>query len=162
VVEAGVAAIPAGSQYAKVINDVLRWSKENPNDWKKTWQLLEDKYDRDDACPDGALQPFNIDASLNGAYVAMGLLYGKKDFEKTMEVAMRGGQDSDCNPASAAGILGTMIGYKAIPAKWTDPLYQLFIQHFGRQDYRTGEAGDPVGRRQDRCGCAGDPGRQAS
>lgn len=135
VVQAGVAAIPAGSIYAQVINDVLRWSKENPSDWKKTWQLLEDKWDRDDACPEGALRPFNIDASLNGAYVAMGLLYGDKNFEKTMEIAMRGGQDSDCNPASAGGILGTMIGYKAIPAKWTDPLPTIADKKFSYTNY---------------------------
>jgi hypothetical protein len=135
VVEAGVAAIPAGSIYAQVIGDVLRWSKENPSDWKETWQLLEDKWDRNDACPEGALRPFNIDASLNGAYVAMGLLYGGKDFEKTMDIAMRGGQDSDCNPASAAGILGTMIGFKAIPAKWTDPLAAMADKKFSYTNY---------------------------
>lgn len=135
VVEAGVAAIPAGSTYAHVINDVLGWSKENPANWKKTWQLLEDKWDRDDACPEGALKPFNIDASLNGAYVAMGLLYGDKDFEKTMDIAMRGGQDSDCNPASAGGILGTMIGYKAIPAKWTAPLPAIADKKFSYTNY---------------------------
>jgi len=32
-----------------------------------------------------------------------------------MDVATRCGQDSDCNPASAAGILGVMYGYEAIP-----------------------------------------------
>ena len=135
VVEAGVSAIPADSTYARVINDVLRWSKENPSDWKKTWQLLEDKWDRDDACPEGALKPFNIDAALNGAYVAIGLLYGGKDFEKTMDIAMRGGQDSDCNPASAAGILGTMIGYRAIPAKWTAPLPAIADRKFSFTNY---------------------------
>lgn len=135
VVEAGVAAIPAGSRYAKVINDVLRWSKENPGDWKKTWQLLEDKWDREDACPDGAMLPFNIDASLNGAYIAIGLLYGNRDFEKTMDIAMRGGQDGDCNPSSAAGILGAMIGFKAIPAKWTAPLPAMADKKFSYTNY---------------------------
>ena len=135
VVEAGLAAIPAGSLYAQLINDVLHWSKENPADWKKVWQLLEDKWDGDDACPDGALKPFNIDASLNGAYVAVGLLYGHKDMEQTMEIAMRAGQDSDCNPASAAGILGTMIGYRAIPAKWTDPLPAIADRKFSYTNY---------------------------
>ena len=135
VVEAGVAAIPAASTYAQVIQDVLKWSKANPDDWKKTWQLLEDKWDRNDACPEGALRPFNIDASLNGAYVAMGLLYGNRDFEKTMDIAMRGGQDSDCNPASAAGILGTMLGYRAIPSKWTDPLAGIADKKFSYTDY---------------------------
>ena len=135
VVEAGVATIPAGSRYAKVIKDVLRWSAENPGDWKKTWQLLEEKWDRDDPCPDGALLPFNIDAALNGAYVAMGLLYGHKDFDTTIDIAMRGGQDSDCNPSSAGGILGTMIGYKAIPAKWTDPLPAIADKKFSYTNY---------------------------
>ena len=135
VVEAGVAAIPVESRYAKVIRDVLQWSRGNPDDWKKTWQLLEEKWDRDDACPDGALMPFNIDAALNGAYVAMGLLYGNKDFEKTIDIAMRGGQDSDCNPASAGGIVGTMIGYKAIPAKWTAPLPAIADKKFSFTNY---------------------------
>ena len=135
VVEAGVAAIPTESRYAKLIQDVLRWSQENPNDWKKTWQLIEDKWDRDDDCPEGALKPFNIDAALNGGYVAMGLLYGHKDFEKTMDIAMRGGQDSDCNPASAAGILGAMLGYKGIPAKWTGPLPAMADKKFSYTNY---------------------------
>jgi len=134
VVEAGVAAIPAASVYAKVIRDVLKWSAENP-DWKKTWQLLEDKWDKDDPCPDGALRPFNIDAALNGAYVALGLLYGGGDFEKTIEVAMRAGQDSDCNPSSAAGMLGVMLGYQRIPAQWTAPLAGIADQRFSYTNY---------------------------
>jgi hypothetical protein len=115
VVELGLAGIPAQSRYGKIIRDVLDWSAQNPGDWKKTWQMIEDKWDRDDPCPDGALLPFNIDASINGAYVALGLLYGDKDFGKTIEIAARAGQDSDCNPSSAGGILGVMLGYGAIP-----------------------------------------------
>lgn len=134
VVEAGLTALPAESVYAKLISDVLKWSAENP-DWRKTWQLIEDKWDKDDPCPEGALRPFNIDAALNGAYVALGLLYGNRDFERTMEVAMRSGQDSDCNPSSAAGILGVMLGYKGIPAKWTAPLPAIADSKFSYTDY---------------------------
>jgi len=118
VVERGLLSIPAESAYAKVIADVLRWSAENPNDWKKTWQLIEDKWDKNDVCTDGALEPFNIDAKLNGGYVALGLLYGGGDFAKTLEVSTRSGQDSDCNPSSAAGILGVILGYSRIPEVW--------------------------------------------
>jgi len=134
VVEAGVSAIPPGSVYAEVIRDVLKWSAENP-DWKKTWQMIEDKWDKDDPCPEGALRPFNIDAALNGAYVALGLLYGQGDFDKTLEVSMRAGQDSDCNPSSAAGILGVMLGYKGIPAKWTAPLAGIADEKFSYTSY---------------------------
>jgi ADP-ribosylglycohydrolase/Carbohydrate esterase 2 N-terminal len=118
VVEAGLRSIPAESGYAKVIRDVLAWSARHPEDWKKTWQLVTDKWDRDDACPDGALDSFNIDARLNGAFVALGLLYGTGDFTRTLDVSTRAGQDSDCNPSSAAGILGVMLGYGRIPPGW--------------------------------------------
>jgi hypothetical protein len=115
VVELGLASIPARSRYGMIICDLLDWSAKNPDDWKKTWRMIEDKWDRDDPCPDGALLPFNIDAAINGAYVALGLLYGNGDFGKTIEIATRAGQDSDCNPSSAAGILGVMLGYDKIP-----------------------------------------------
>src|SRR3954452_7128169 len=115
IVEAGLACLPAKSPYAMVIKDVLRWSQENPGDWTKTWQAINEKWDKREPCPEGALKPFNIDAKLNGAYVALGLLYGKGDFSKTIEVATKAGQDSDCNPSSACGIVGVMHGYKAIP-----------------------------------------------
>jgi hypothetical protein len=118
VVEEALESIPAESGYAKVIRDVLAWHGQNPADWRKTWQLLEDKWNRDDPCPDGAGVPFNIDARLNGAYVVLGLLYGDGDMAKTIEISTRAGQDSDCNPSSAAGILGVILGYEKIPAEW--------------------------------------------
>jgi hypothetical protein len=118
VVGQGLACLPAQSRYARVIRDVLDWSAKYPDDWKKVWQLLEDKWDREDSCPDGALRPFNIDAALNGAYVALGLLCGRGDFGRTVEIAARAGQDSDCNPSTAGGILGVMMGYGAIPDGW--------------------------------------------
>ncbi len=134
VVEAGLAAIPAQSRYAAVIRDLLAWHKENPPEqpeaWRATWKKLVEKWDRDDPCPEGALSPFNIDAALNGAFVALGLLYGNRDFERTLEVATRAGQDSDCNPSSAAGILGVMLGYKALPERWREALGYIIDHKF--------------------------------
>ncbi len=135
VVEAGLASIPARSPYAVLIRDLLGWFKQNPNDWRKTWQLIEDKWDRRDPCPDGALKPFNIDAKLNGAYIALGLLYGGKDFGKTMEISTRAGQDSDCNPSSAAGILGVMCGYRQIPDVWKSGIPPLAGKKFAYTDF---------------------------
>jgi hypothetical protein len=118
VVEIGLGALPKESPYARVVTDVLRWSAENPTDWEATWQLIEDKWNDREPCPQGALNPFNIDAKLNGAYIALGLLYGNGDLERTLEIATRAGQDSDCNPSSALGILGVMMGFEGIPEKW--------------------------------------------
>jgi len=52
-------------------------------------------------------------------------LYGEGDFTKTLEISTRCGQDSDCNPASAGGILGTVLGYDQIPDYWKEPLYPV-------------------------------------
>jgi hypothetical protein len=139
VVEAGLAAMPAGSAYARLIADVLEWSAAHPDDWKTTWRLIEEKWDRDDPCPEGALVPFNIDAKLNGAYIALGLLYGGRDFGKTIEISTRAGQDSDCNPSNAAGILGVMLGYEAIPAAWKSGIPAIADRKFAFTDYSFNE-----------------------
>jgi hypothetical protein len=130
VVEQGLLAIPAESGYARVIRDVLAWHAEDPTDWRRTWRRIEERWNRDDPCPDGAGVPFNIDARLNGAYVVLGLLYGGGDFAKTLEVATRAGQDSDCNPSSAAGILGVMLGYERIPLRWREGIPALADTQF--------------------------------
>ena len=135
IVEAGLACIPAASQYAILICDLLRQVDQNPADWKKTWQAIAERWDRDDPCPKGALQPYNIDAKLNGAYVAMGLLYGKGDFGRTIEIAMRCGQDSDCNPSSAGGIVGVMLGFEKIPDRWKSGIAAIADKKFDYTEY---------------------------
>jgi hypothetical protein len=135
VVEQALLGIPADSGYARLIRDVLAAHAADPADWRKAWHTIEDKWDRDDPCPDGALEPFNIDARLNGGYVVLGLLFGGGDFDKTLEIAARAGQDSDCNPSSAAGILGVMLGYEKIPEKWKAGLPALADTKFEFTQY---------------------------
>ena len=134
-VEAGLAAIPAESDYGRLIADVLRWHTEKPGDWRWNWQQIQDKWDRDEPCPAGALRPFNIDAKLNGAYIALGLLYGGGDMAKTLDISTRAGQDSDCNPASAAGVLGVVMGYDAIPAEWKTGIDEIANEKFAFTNY---------------------------
>lgn len=110
--------IPKQSEFYQSINDVLRWHKKYPSDWKQTWLEVQKKWANDISCPEGVFAPFNIDAKVNAAYVVIGLLYGQKDFTKTLEITTRCGQDADCNPSTAAGILGTILGYDKIPAYW--------------------------------------------
>ena len=135
IVEAGLAVLPPESSYARVIVDLLTWHDEHPDDWQKVWQLLEDKWNGNEVCPSGAQHPFNIDAKLNGAYVALGLLYGEGDFEKTMLISTRAGQDSDCNPSSAVGILGVVLGYDDIPIKYTQGIAAIADEKFNYTSY---------------------------
>jgi hypothetical protein len=116
IVKAGLYAMPKDSGYAKIIRDVLKWHEEYPEDWKAVWHKIEKKYNHD-TCPWGAKRKFNIQARLNGAYIAVGLLYGDGDLEKTVDISTRCGQDSDCNPANAGGIIGAMLGFDNLPEK---------------------------------------------
>ncbi|MBK9104298.1 MAG: ADP-ribosylglycohydrolase family protein [Saprospiraceae bacterium] len=118
IVEKALSTIPTQSKFHQTIADVISWHRENPDDWKETWFKVEKNHSAEKGCPEGVFNSFNIDARLNAAYVVIGLLYGNKDFYKTMDIATRCGQDSDCNPATAAGILGVMGGYDSIPAYW--------------------------------------------
>jgi hypothetical protein len=135
IVEAGLACLPAESPYAQTISDVLAWSGETPGDWIKVWNRVEDKWNRRDPCPAGALKPFNIDAKLNGAYIAIGLLFGKGDFGSTVKISTRCGQDSDCNPSNAAGILGVVLGYKGIPDEWKSGIPAIADEKFSYTDF---------------------------
>ena len=125
VVRAGLRCIPEGSQYHECITDVLNWYSQNPDDWEKTWKLIEDKYDLDPAYRKGTCGiqgGFNIDAKINGAYIVMGLLYGDGDPDKTIIISTRCGQDSDCNPSNAAGVLFTSLGFSNLPDRFTSAI----------------------------------------
>ncbi|TFG52423.1 MAG: ADP-ribosylglycohydrolase family protein [Candidatus Aminicenantes bacterium] len=122
VVEEGLKILPPESGFARCVRDVVACYYADPVDWNKAWSEVQRKWVRDVGCPDFVLDPGNIDARVNGAYVVIGLLYGHGDFGRTLEIATRCGQDSDCNPASAGGILGAMLGYSGIPAVWRDPV----------------------------------------
>ena len=135
VVERGLATIPAQSGYAGAVRDAIALWRKHPADWRRAWRELELRWDKDDPCPDGALKPFNIDARLNGAYVALGLLYGAGDFARTLDITTRMGQDSDCNPASAGGVLGVMLGYSGIPAAFKAGIPKLADAKFDFTDY---------------------------
>ncbi len=125
VVREALKAIPAESDFYKCMTDVVCWCEMYPDDWKQTWFETERKWSSEVGCPDGVFAPFDIDAKMNAAYVVIGMLYGKGDFGKTIDISTRCGQDSDCNPATAAGILGTIIGYSNIPEYWKKSLYPV-------------------------------------
>ncbi len=130
IVTEALKSIPQKSLYYQCMKDVIGWYHQYPNDWKRTWFEVQRKWTEDIACPDGVFMPFDISARVNSAYVIMGLLYGRGDFAKTLEIATRSGQDADCNPSSAAGVLGTMLGYSGIPAYWRKNLGAIEDQNF--------------------------------
>jgi hypothetical protein len=140
IVTEALKSIPDSTDFYRCISDVIAWHKMYPDDWKQTWFEVERKWSEDIGCPSGVFYPYNIDAKVNCAYVVIGLLYGEGDFNNTIDIATRCGQDSDCNPATAGGILGTIIGYEKIPAFWKKSLKEVMDINFSYTDISINKA----------------------
>ncbi len=119
IAEAGVAVIPEGTTFRALMNDIMESYKQGET-WEECWQKIEYKWAKDHKCSSGST--FNIDAKLNAGYILIGLLWGDGDFEDTIIISTRCGQDSDCNPSSAASVLGTFYGASGIPEKYKSAL----------------------------------------
>ena len=133
IVDMALEAIPQESTFWQCLNDVRVWHKQYP-DWKDCWFQVLKKWGLDTGCPKGVSLSFDIDAKLNSAYVAMGLLYGGGDFGKSLEISTRCGQDSDCNPATVGGVLGVVLGLENMPAFWKDPVMEIWNLDFEGTD----------------------------
>ena len=134
IVEQSIKTVPEETKFYNCITDVIKWHKQYPTDWKQTWFEVQKKWNKDVGCPKGVFLGFNIDAKINSAYVAIGMLYGNGDFSKSIDIAARCGQDADCNPATVGGVLGVMLGYDKIPPFWLKPLQEIEKDNFENTD----------------------------
>ncbi len=91
---------------APIVDNVALWHQENPEAWRVTRQLIRDEYDTD---------PMWWASRVNFAVTIMALLYGESDILRTMEIAALAGWDADNTMATAAGLLGLIHGYNALP-----------------------------------------------
>jgi hypothetical protein len=138
VVKKALQLIPAESEYAKAIQTVIDGYNTNPDNWEKTWMTIQERWGEADLCV--PYHPFNIDATINGAYIVMGLLYGENDMGKTIEIAIRCGQDTDCNAANAAAVLGIMYGFEAIDENFKSHIPQMEDKMFIHTNYSFNKA----------------------
>jgi hypothetical protein len=108
--------------YAEMVRDMLAWHRQHPDNWQKTWELVDKKYRKDKN-----YYISQLDVKLEGAFVLMGLLYGQNDPDKTIIISCRCGSDSDCNPSSAAGVLFTSMGMSKLPDRFYRKLDQTKV-----------------------------------
>lgn len=66
--------------------------------------------------------PEACDAQINIPFTFLGLLYGGNDLEKVMLSALACGYDTDCTVASAAALVGQILGAKRIPEALKTPV----------------------------------------
>ena len=137
VVELGRQAIPADSRYGLLIDDLLACHRDHPSDWQAAWRAIEGRWNHD-LCPWGPTEPggkFNIQASFNGAYVALGVLYSGGDYYRAIEITTRAGQDTDSNTANTGGIMGTLVGYEGLPERVQRQMWPYLNRIYHHTDY---------------------------
>ena len=137
IIDYGLACIPDSSLYAVCIRDVISWYEADTVNWLDTWEKIVNKYYRTlENQPYHRVTPkawAGIDAKLNGAFIVLGLLYGRGDIDSTFYISARCGFDSDCNPSNALGVLFTTMGLSKIPKKFYSALDEN--RQFSGSDY---------------------------
>ncbi len=140
IVELGQAAIPPSSRSWQAIQTVRDWYADDlldgTPDWRETRRLIYDHYHGAD---DYGRYRGWVESTINLANTVLALLYGQGDFEQTVRIGVLAGYDADCNPATAGGLIGLMLGYEALPASLTGPAtdhYQV-LNRPGLPDYDT-------------------------
>lgn len=63
-----------------------------------------------------------FDAPAHMGFIAISLLYGEGDFEKTICLATNCGEDTDCTAGTVGAVFGIIHGNSAMPEKWMKPL----------------------------------------
>ncbi|MEI8078282.1 MAG: ADP-ribosylglycohydrolase family protein [bacterium] len=66
------------------------------------------------------------DCVMNLAFMMIGLLYGKGEFEASLLYAVNCGQDADCTGATTGAFLGILLGKDGIPDKWVSKVGATF------------------------------------
>jgi len=107
IIDAGVNAVDPKCTIRQIVNDVRRWHRLHPNNWRTTRRLVKEKYSRHN----GAMRDRN-GYELNTASTIAALLYGKGDFVETLKTAFNFGWDADNNAATSGTIIGVAKGYR--------------------------------------------------
>jgi len=115
IIEAGLSQIPSSSRLSRQIIEVIAWKNTEDIDWETAIDRVHEKYNEKvghDWCH----------TISNALIVVISLLYGEKDFEKSVGIAIAGALDTDCNGATVGSIIGMLSGASNLPRKWVDPL----------------------------------------
>ena len=114
IIKLALCEIPQESRLFEAIGTVIKWHDEGIS-YDEASKIIHTMYDEEkehDWCH----------VISNAMIVAVALLYGDCDFEKTIGMATEIGFDTDCNAATAGSVLGVLLGAKNLPVKWIGPL----------------------------------------
>lgn len=118
-IRAGMAQIPARSRLFADLAQVFEWRRQGLD----STQALDAIHARWNE----AFGHHWCHTNSNAQIVAWALLWGEKDFTRTIGLAVSAGFDTDCNGATAGSVLGAMLGRKALPEHLTAPLHDRLV-----------------------------------
>lgn len=130
IIDAGLAAIPADSWSALIIQDVLSnygkgmSAEQNFTEIETKW-IRNPEYNwtvwpnGDNVTPGTGIL---LDAKCCSAFTVLGLLYGEGDIEKSMKITVQCANDSDSTAAATAGILATVQGFEKLDGAYKNGL----------------------------------------
>ncbi len=108
ILENAIQGINENSKLYAAVQNVKKWHKQHPENWKATRDSIKAKYHTlNNKLP---INNYGVNASA----IVAAFLYGQGDFIKTMTLSLNFGWDNDCNAATVGTILGVMHGYKWI------------------------------------------------
>ncbi len=126
----GINALPTNGRFRATANEMIALHKKYPNDWKASWKEMAQKYYVDEP----AMTKTIWNANLNGACAVLAMLYGKGEFQRTLDLSCAMGFDADNQAATVAGLLGVVNGMKGLPSNlylpiqgWTKPFNDNYI-----------------------------------
>jgi ADP-ribosylglycohydrolase len=99
--------IPRASTIFQLWEDLRAWHAAEPRDWRAAFAKVEAKYGYDTYGGGVHMVP-------NHAIIALALLYGDDDFQRSLMIANTCGWDTDCNSANVGCILGIKNGLAGI------------------------------------------------
>ncbi len=114
VIEVGLSCIPENCRLTEAIKDVVDWYK-NGLSQSQAEQKIHERWNE--------LEMHHwCHAISNAQVIVYSILYGEKDYTKTIGLSVEIGFDTDCNGATVGSIAGMMTGSKMLPAEFIAPL----------------------------------------
>jgi hypothetical protein len=112
--DTGASFIPRESVIARVISDVREWAAAD-GDWRRTRERIEERYGYHRYRGVCHVVP-------NHALIALALVYGGGDFDRSLTIVNTAGWDTDCNSGNVGCLLGIRNGLTGIADRWREPV----------------------------------------
>ncbi|MGL5318511.1 MAG: ADP-ribosylglycohydrolase family protein [Bacteroidales bacterium] len=109
---------PKEDLFIQNVKQIINLYDTYPADWAKARSILTQRYYYEE--PEQTRTIFN--ANLNGLCGILAMLYGKGEFQRTLDLCCGMGFDCDNQAATIMGILGVMHGASALPKALTRPI----------------------------------------